>query len=48
MEQEELKKKIKKIIYEFDIKKYHIKKYLEAKQQRIEWLETQNIALNKS
>ena len=48
MEQEELKKKIKKIICEFNIKKYHTKKDLEAKQQCIESLEIQNIVLNKS
>ena len=48
MKQEELKKKIKKITYEFNIKKYYMKKDLEAKQQYIKSLEIQNITLNKS
>ena len=45
--QEELKAAIKKIIYNFNIKKYHMKKDLELKQQCIKLLEIRNIALNQ-
>ena len=44
--QEELKAKMKKMIYEFNIKKYYMEKDAQSKQWHIESLETRIITLN--
>ena len=45
--QKELKAKMKKMTYNFSIKKYYIEKDVQSKQCHIESLEVKNIALNQ-
>ena len=46
--QEELKAKMKKMIYKFNIKKYYMEKDIDSKQWYIKLLEIRNIILNQS